>query len=126
MTDADNIDTCSLHGTGAKNVTLAQNRGVRGDRKKQLELLCKRAGCRLVDLYISFITNENVMMIEGSLEQITRIKAVLRLSGAYSSISVYILHSATEIADDRAAVINLESVWQPPDQDEIDRMLLDE
>ena len=108
-----------------KNVTLAQNRGVRGDRKKQLELLCKRAGCRLVDLYISLITNENVMMIEGSLEQITRIKAVLRRSGAYSSISVDILHSATEIADDRAAVIDLESFWQPPDQDEIDRMLLD-
>ena len=52
-----------------KNVTLAQNRGVRGDRKKQLELLCKRAGCRLVDLYISLITNENVIMIEGSLNK---------------------------------------------------------
>ena len=100
-----------------KNVTLAQNRGVRGDRKKQLELLCKRAGCRLVDLYISLITNENVMMIEGSLEQITRIKAVLRRSGRVD---------ATEIADDRANVLDLESVWRPPDQDEIDRMLLDE
>ena len=66
------------------------------------------------------------MMIEGSLEQITRIKAVLRRSEAYSSLNVDILHSATEIADDRANVLDLESVWRPPDQDEIDRMLLDE
>ena len=60
-----------------KNVTLAQNRGVRGDRKKQLELLCKSAGCRFVDLYISLITNENVRIIEGSLEQIRRSKQFL-------------------------------------------------
>ena len=66
------------------------------------------------------------MMIEGSLDKITSTKAVLRRSGAYTSISVDILHLATEIADDRAAVLDLETVWQPPDQDEIDRMLLDE
>ena len=48
-----------------KNVTQAQNRGVRGDRKKQLEPLWKRAGCRLVDSYVSLVTNESEMMIEG-------------------------------------------------------------
>ena len=65
-------------------------------------------------------------MVEGSLEQIARIKAVLRRSGAFSSIEVDILFSLQELAEDRPAVMDLETVWQPPDQDEIDRMLLDE
>ena len=66
------------------------------------------------------------MMVEGSLEQIGRIKAVLQRSGAFSSTEVDILYSFRELAEDRPAVMDLETVWKPPDQDEIDRMLLDE
>ena len=65
-------------------------------------------------------------MVDGSLEKIARIKAVLRRSGAFSSIEVDILFSLKELAEDRPAVMDLETVWKPPDQDEIDRMLLDE
>ena len=109
-----------------KNRAQAQNEGDHGGRQEQAEALCKRAGCRLVDAYVSLITNEAVLMVEGSLEQIARIKAVLRRSGAYSSIEVDILYSLKEMAEDRPAVIDLETVWKPPDQDEIDRMLLEE
>ena len=66
------------------------------------------------------------MIVEGSSEQIARIKAVLRRSGAFSSIEVDILFSLQKLAEDRLSVMDLETVWQPPDQDEIDRMLLDE
>ena len=79
-----------------------------------------------MDLYASIITNETAMMIEGSLEQIARIKTVLRRSGAHSTIEVDILYSLKEMAEDRPAVMDLETAWKPPDQDEIDRMLLDE
>ena len=65
-------------------------------------------------------------MIEGSLEQIARVKTVSRRSRAYSSIEDDILHSVSELAQDRAAVRDLEAIWRPPDQDEIDRMLLEE
>ena len=79
-----------------------------------------------MDPYASIIMNETAMMIEGSLEQIARVKTVLRRSGAYSSIEVDILYSLKEMAEDRPAVMALETVWKPPDQDEIDRILLDE
>ena len=109
-----------------ENRAQAQNDGDQMSRQEQAEALCSRAGCRLVDAYVSIITNEAVMMIEGSLEQIARIKTVLRRSGAYSSIEVDILYSLKEMAEDRPAVMDLETAWKPPDQDEIDRMLLDE
>tara|TARA_X000000950_G_C13575837_1_gene521461 strand:- start:18 stop:392 length:375 start_codon:yes stop_codon:yes gene_type:complete len=109
-----------------KNRAQAQNEGDHGGRQEQAEALCNRAGCRLVDAYVSLITNEAVLMVEGSLEQIARIKAVLRRSGAFSSIEVDILYSLKEMAEDRPAVMDLETVWKPPDQDEIDRMLLEE
>ena len=108
------------------NRAQAQNEGDHGGRQEQAEALCNRAGCRLVDAYVSLITNEAVLMVEGSLEQIARIKAVLRRSGAFSSIEVDILYSLKEMAEDRPAVMDLETVWKPPDQDEIDRMLLEE
>jgi len=108
-----------------KSRTQAVNSG-ESDRKQQMEKLCQRAGCHLTDIYRSLITNEVVFIIEGSLEQVTRIKSVLQRSGAYSSIEVDILHSVSELAQDRAAVRDLEAIWRPPDQDEIDRMLLDE
>ena len=109
-----------------KNRAQAQNEGDHGGRQEQAEALCNRSGCRLVDAYVSLITNEAVLMVEGSLEQIARIKAVLRRSGAFSSIEVDILYSLKEMAEDRPAVMDLETVWKPPDQDEIDRMLLEE
>ena len=109
-----------------KNRAQAQNEGDHRGRQEQAEALCNRAGCRLMGAYVSLINNESVMMVEGSLEQIARIKAVLRRSGAFSSIEVDILFSLQELAEDRPAVMDLETVWQPPDQDEIDRMLLDD
>ena len=66
------------------------------------------------------------MMIEGSLEQIARVKTVSRRSRAYSSIEDDILHSVSELAQDRAAVRDLEAIWRTLNEDEIDRMLLDE
>ena len=76
--------------------------------------------------YVSLINNGSVMIVEGSLEQIARIKALLRRSGAFSSIAVDILYSLRELTRDRAAVMDLETVWKPSNRDEIDRMLLDE
>ena len=109
-----------------KNHAQAWNEGDHGGRQEQAEALCKRAGCRLMDAYLSRINNEPVTRVERSLEQIARLKAVLRRSGAFSSINFDILYSLKELADDRPAVMDLETVWKPPDQDEIDRMLLDE
>ena len=93
-----------------KNRAQAQNDGDQMSRQEQAEALCSRAGCRLVDAYVSIITNEAVMMIEGSLEQIARVKTVSRRSRAYSSIEDDILHSVSELAQDRAAVRDLEAI----------------
>ena len=109
-----------------KTITQRQNVEGKGNRKQHFSDLCQRAGCLLTGLYVSFITNEFVMIIDGTLEQVTRVKNVLRRSGAYSSIEVDILHSVEELTEDRAAVIEISDSWHPPDQDAIDRMLLDE
>ena len=79
-----------------------------------------------MDAYVSIITNEAVMMIEGSLEKNARVKTVLRRPGTYSLIEVDILYSLKKVAEGRLAVMDLGTVRKPPDQDEIDRMLLEE
>ena len=95
-------------------------------REAQVEALCKSAGCRLFDIYVSMVTNENVNIVEGPIEAIDKVRRVFRRTGGFSSISVDILHHVRDQAVAAKEIKSLAAAFRPPNQDEIDRMLLDE
>ncbi|MEC8288364.1 MAG: hypothetical protein VX007_01990, partial [Pseudomonadota bacterium] len=64
--------------------------------------------------------------VEGTKDQIGAVEFTAMATGAFAAISITELISSDEMLQLMKAAASLKDTYQPPNQDEIDRMLLDE
>ena len=88
--------------------------------------LCEKAGCKFVGAFMSLVTGEAVVMIEEEIEQASLLQALSWRTGAFTAVSVDILNPAAMMDKYLEQAGELQSQFVAPNQDEIDRMLLDE
>ena len=97
------------------------------DQKKQiLEKLCSSVGVELLDRQWSLTHSEAIVTLKGNLRDIMTIQQVLWRSGAYQKITHEIVVPMDFLKENQPAVGAASRAFVSPDQDEIDRMLLDE
>ena len=96
------------------------------EREQAQRALCEKAGCKFVGAFMSLVTGEAVVMIEGEIEQASLLQALSWRTGAFTAVSVDILNPAAMMDKYLEQVGELQSQFVAPNQDEIDRMLLDE
>ena len=103
-----------------------QTPGWSEERQRVSSELCEKAGCKLIGLFMSLTTGEAVVMIEGEIDQASLIQALYQRTGAFTAVSVEILNSAQTLNKYLVRAGELQSQFVAPNEDEIDRMLLDE
>ena len=106
--------------------TVARQGHTATDRGKIISSLCKKAKVQLVDRYWSFNHNESIIIISGELSRLHLVQQVLRRTGAYQKVSHELIVPTNEISKDEKLRDTLFAEFVAPDQDEIDRMLLDD
>ena len=95
-------------------------------REQAQRALCEKAGCKFIGAFMSLVTGEAVVMIEGEIEQATLLQALAWRTGAFTALSVDILNNAATMDKYLEQAGELQGQFVAPNQDEIDRMLLDE
>ena len=75
---------------------------------------------------MSLVTGEAVVIIEGEIEQASLLQALSWRTGAFTAVSVDILNPAAMMDKYLEEAGELQTQFVAPNQDEIDRMLLDE
>ncbi len=75
---------------------------------------------------MSLVAGEAVVIIEGKIEQASLLQALLWRTGAATAVSADILNPAANMDIYLEQAGELQSQFVAPNQDEIDRMLLDE
>ena len=96
------------------------------DQKKQiLEKLRFTVGEKLLDRQWSRTHSEAIVTLRGNLRDIMTIQQVLRRSGAYRKITHEIVVPMDFLKEKQPAVEAASRAFVSPDQDEIDRMLLE-
>ncbi len=103
-----------------------QNPGWGREREQAQRALCEKAGCKFVGAFMSLVTGEAVVIIEGKIEQASLLQALLWRTGAATAVSVDILNPTADMDIYLEQAGELQSQFVAPNQDEIDRMLLDE
>ena len=96
------------------------------DQKKQiLEKLRFTVGEKLLDRQWSRTHSEAIVTLRGNLRDIMTIQQVLWRSGAYQKITHEIVVPMDFLKEKQPAVEAASRAFVSPDQDEIDRMLLE-
>ena len=96
------------------------------EREQAQRALCEKAGCKFVGAFMSLVTGEAVVMVEGEIEQASLLQALSWRTGAFTAVSFDILNPAAMMEKYFEKAGELQSQFVAPNQDEIDRMLLDE
>ena len=92
------------------------------ERREAMQMLYKELGIQQLRICKS-LDDRTVRIFEGAPEQAMMLQQVLSASGAFDSLEFEILE---DILSRSAKVQRLASSFRPPNEDEIDRMLLDE
>ena len=95
-------------------------------KKVILEKLCFSVGVDLLDRQWSLTHSEAIVTPRGNLRDIMTIQQVLWRSSAYQKITHEIVVLMYFLKQNQPAVEAASRAFVSPDQDEIDRMLLDE
>ena len=98
----------------------------RARRRSHFTELCKKVGVEVIDTVVSLTTGDFVFILKGEIAQINKIQAVLRRSGGFQKIEQEIFVGVDDLVEQEPEISELEKAYMAPDQDEIDRMLLDE
>ena len=106
--------------------TVARQGHTATDRGKIISSLCKKAKVQLVNRYWSLNHNESIIIISGQLSRLHLVQQVLWRTGAYQKVSHELIVPTNEMSKDEKLRDTLFAEFVAPDQDEIDRMLLDE
>ena len=67
-----------------------------------------------------------VYILTGSSESAMMLRQILDSTGAYEGVEVELITEFQAMMENAPTVKNIAEAFRPPDQDEIDRMLLDE
>ena len=101
------------------------NREAMSQRQENMRKLLNQLG--LVTLRVGrSLSGHVVMILDGTAEKTLMLQQVLDQSGAYEHIEAEVIETFDAMLERSDEVQRLAAEFQPPDQDEIDRMLLDE
>ena len=101
------------------------NKEAMGERRENMTKLLDKLG--LVRLRIGrSLSGHVVMILDGTAQKTLMLQQVLDQSGAYEQIEAEVIETIDAMLERSEEVQRLVAEFQPPDQDEIDRMLLEE
>ena len=100
--------------------------GSPSNRKKATQDLCAHFDVEFLEQYYSISEDEGIFLIRGSAELAPVIQATLAGSGAFDYVKTEIIVAADDMLETRESARTALLKYKPADQDEIDRMLLDE
>ena len=95
------------------------------ERREAMQMLYKELGIQQLRICKS-LDDRTVRIFEGAPDQAMMLQQVLSASGAFDSLEFEILEDMEDVLSRSAKVQRLASSFRPPNEDEIDRMLLDE
>ena len=95
------------------------------ERQKAMHALFDELGIRQIKSCRS-LDDRIVRILEGAPEQAMMLQQVLSSTGAYDSLEAEILEDVDDVLARSDQVQRLARSFRPPNQDEIDRILLDE
>ena len=72
------------------------------------------------------LDDRNVVIMEGSADEVMMLQQVMSATGAFDSIEAEIIEHFDAILTRAERVRKIAADYRPPNEDEIDRMLLDE
>ena len=94
------------------------------ERKEVMQALYKELGIHQLRVCKS-LDDRIVRIFEGSPEQAMMLQQILSASGAFDSLELEILEDMEDVLSRSAKVQRLAASFRAPNEDEIDRMLLD-
>ena len=101
------------------------NKEAMGERRENIDKLLDQLG--LVRLRSGRSLNGHIVMIlDGTAEKTLMLQQVMDQSGAYDHIEAEVIETIDSMLERSEDVQRLVAEFQPPDQDEIDRILLEE
>ena len=110
----------------------ARRRGL-SFRAEEMEDVQARMGKLLADLSLELILRGKalkdgraVYILTGSSESAMMLRQILDSSGAYEGVEIELITEFQAMMENALTVKNIAETFRPPDQDEIDRMLLEE
>ena len=110
----------------------ARRRGL-SFRAEEMEDVQARMGKLLADLALelklrgkALADGRAVYSLTGSSESAMMLRQILDSSGAYEGVEIELITEFQAMMENALTVKNIAETFRPPDQDEIDRMLLDE
>ena len=110
----------------------ARRRGL-SFRTEELEDVQARMGKLLSDLALelklrgkALTDGRAVHILTGSSENVMMLRQILDSTGAYEGVEVELITEFQTIMENDPTVKNIAEAFRPPDQDEIDRILLEE
>jgi len=95
------------------------------ERRSALMALFDELGIRQIKACKS-LDDRTVRILEGAPEQAMMLQQVLSATGAYDSLEAEILEDIDDVLARSDQVQRLAKSFRPPNQDEIDRLLLEE
>ena len=101
------------------------NREAMTQRQENMRKLLNQLGLVILRVGRS-LSGHVVMILDGTAEKTLMLQQVLDQSGAYEHIEAEVIETFDAMLERSDEVQRLAAEFQPPDQDEIDRMLLDE
>ena len=107
---------------GARGVSFDPSQAA--ERKEVMQALYKELGIHQLPVCKS-LDDRIVRIFEGSPEQAMMLQQILSASGAFDSLELEILEDMEDVLSRSAKVQRLASSFRAPNEDEIDRMLLD-
>ena len=96
------------------------------NREPRIRHFFSSAGLEVEKVGFSVATGEIFVWVEGTKDQIGAVEFTAMATGVFAAISITELISSDEMLQLMKAAASLKDTYQPPNQDEIDRMLLDE
>ena len=110
----------------------ARRRGL-SFRAEELEDVQARMGKLLSDLALelklrgkALTDGRAVHILTGSSENVMMLRQILDSTGAYEGVEVELITEFQAMMENAPTVKNIAEAFRPPDQDEIDRILLEE
>ncbi len=96
------------------------------DRRASFAKLAEKLGYRVGDAYYSITKSQALIIIEGPPEELGVLEFTVRESGGFEGIEIEQIVTNEEVIEIFGRAKSLSTEFAAPNQDEIDRILLDE
>ena len=116
-----------LTATSMRARTSAQDdSGARAARHEMWKQITEKLGMELIGLQWSITFGLGILTLRGEMEKAVTLVQMMTRSGGYESIEQEVIVDLNSISNNMSNVRELEKIFASPDQDEIDRILLED